>query len=74
MVPFWVPIIIRGLVLGDPKRDHNFDNPPHRNPSPNPKLYFLGAWTLRELPAGLAPEFEGWLQQGPRPVEWGLGF
>ena len=43
-------------------------------PSPDPKLYFLGAWTLRELPAGLAPEFEGWLQQGPRPVEWGLGF
>ena len=32
MVPFWVPIIIRGLIrgpnLGDPKRDHDFDNPP----------------------------------------------
>ena len=33
MVPFWVPIIIRGPNtgpnLGDPKRDHNFDNPPN---------------------------------------------
>ena len=34
MVPFWVPIIIRGLIrglpnLGDPKRDHNFDNYPY---------------------------------------------
>ena len=32
MVPFWVPILILGLNtgpnLGDPKRDHNFDNPP----------------------------------------------
>ena len=26
MVPFWVPIMIRGLILG-PKRNHNFDNP-----------------------------------------------
>ena len=33
MVPFWVPIIIRGPNtgpnLGDPKRDHNFDNLPY---------------------------------------------
>ena len=31
MVPFWVPIIIRGTGpnLGDPKRDHNFDNSPN---------------------------------------------
>ena len=32
MVPFWVPIIIRGLIRGqnlrDPKGDHNFDHPP----------------------------------------------
>ena len=32
MVPFWVPIINNtgpntGPKLGDPKRDHNFDNP-----------------------------------------------
>ena len=29
MVPFWVPIIIRPLILGYPKGDHNFDNPPY---------------------------------------------
>ena len=32
MVPFWVPIINTGPNTGpnlrDPKRDHNFDNPP----------------------------------------------
>ena len=27
MVPFGVPIIVRHLYLGYPKRDHNFDNP-----------------------------------------------
>ena len=26
MVPFWVLAIIRHLVFGDPKGDHNFDN------------------------------------------------
>ena len=29
MVPFWVPIIIRHLYLGYPKRDPNFDNHPY---------------------------------------------
>ena len=29
MVPCWIPIILRPLVL-TPKRDHNFDNHPHR--------------------------------------------
>ena len=28
MVPFWIPIIIRHLILGYPKRDHKFDNHP----------------------------------------------
>ena len=28
MVTFWVPIIIRHLLFGDPKRDPNFDNYP----------------------------------------------
>ena len=32
MVPFWVPIINTGPntgpSLGDPKRDHDLDNPP----------------------------------------------
>ena len=26
MVPFWIPIIIRHLVFGYPRRDHNLDN------------------------------------------------
>ena len=29
MVPFWIPIIIRRLNLGYPKRDYNFDNHPY---------------------------------------------
>ena len=29
LVPFCIPIIIRPSYLGYPKRDHNFDNPPH---------------------------------------------
>ena len=28
MVLFWVPILLWGINLGDPKRDHDFDNPP----------------------------------------------
>ena len=51
MVHFWVPIIIRGLIyntvpntgptLGDPKRDHNFDNHPYveqRRPELQPNV------------------------------------
>ena len=30
MVPFWVPILIRGLIFRVPKRDHNFDIHPYR--------------------------------------------
>ena len=29
MVPFWVPIMIRPLILKVPKRDHHFDNHPY---------------------------------------------
>ena len=28
IVPFWVLSIMRHLVLGDPRGDHNFDNDP----------------------------------------------
>ena len=27
--PFLVPYFITGPYVGDPKRDHNFDNPPY---------------------------------------------
>ena len=37
MVPFWVPITIRHLILGYPQRGHNFDNHPH----PSGSLLFL---------------------------------
>ena len=33
MVPLWVPLIIRHLLLGYPKRDPNFDNYPDRGTS-----------------------------------------
>ena len=29
MIPFWIPIIIRHLILWVPKKDHNFDNHPY---------------------------------------------
>ena len=29
--PFWGPYSTTGPNLGDPKRDHNFDNPPYRD-------------------------------------------
>ena len=29
--PFWIPIIIRHLILGYPERDHRFDNHPCRH-------------------------------------------
>ena len=29
MVPFWIPIIIRHLILRVPKKDHHFGNHPY---------------------------------------------
>ena len=34
MVPSWVPIIIWPVILGYPKRDHNFDNQPYSEDRP----------------------------------------
>ena len=32
MVPFWGTLNIRGrIIMGTPKRDHNFDNHPYRD-------------------------------------------
>ena len=39
MVPFWGPYYKgpnTGPNLGDPKRDHNFDNPPYEPTPPSP--------------------------------------
>ena len=32
MVPFWIPIIMRHLLLRSPKRGHNFDDHPKAKP------------------------------------------
>ena len=44
MVPFWVPIISyynTGSNLGDPKRDHNFDNPPYTTMRVKPMALYI---------------------------------
>ena len=58
MVPFWVPNKNTGPNtgpnLGDPKRDHNFDNPPHVFSRALAIHHSLGfAWPL-SLPLRLA--------------------
>ena len=70
MVPFGVPIIIRHLLLGYPKRDHNFDNYPNRNPNDSTERWAV-AGVLRQLLADAARVWEG---LGSRDLDFCWGF
>ena len=72
MVPFCVPIIITGPNLGDPKRNHNFDNPPCISGEPqlpyfaDPLGAVLGATVGNLIHPPLAQRGRGGIKAGCR--------